>query len=268
MPVAPKDHPTEWDAASYHRLADPQFEWGLKVLGRLSLRGDEVVMDAGCGSGRLTEALLERLPQGRVIAIDRSIQMLDEARKTLDRFGNRVRYVVADIERIVLDERVHVVFSTATFHWIHDHDMLFRHLYACLIPGGRLHAQSGGGPNLARIHARAAGLLAEAPYQERFIGWRDPWNFQNDASTRERLERAGFTDVHTALELAPTVIADRERYKAFLRTVILRAHVARIGDEALAEQFLERMTELGAEDVPAFSLDYVRLNLEARRPGG
>ncbi len=259
-------HPTEWDATSYHQLADPQFAWGKKVLDRLPLQGDETVLDAGCGSGRLTEALLERLPRGRVIALDRSENMLAEARKTLARFGERVRYVAADLERLVLDESVDVVFSTATFHWVSDHDALFGHLYACLRPGGILHAQCGGGANLEHIHARAQALLDREPYRTRFREWRGPWNFQNEIATRERLLRLGFVDARTDLELAPTDIPERERYKGFLRTVILRAHLAQIGDAVLAEAFLEQMTALAAADTPPFSLDYVRLNIHASRP--
>ena len=259
-------HPTEWDAASYHRLADPQFVWGRKVLDRLVLRGDESVVDAGCGSGRLTELLLERLPTGRVIAIDRSENMLAEAQKTLARFGERVRYLSADLEQLSLDEPVDVVFSTATFHWVPNHDSLFRHLYACLKPGGVLHAQCGGGANLAHIHERAKALLAQEPYTSRFVAFREPWNFQDDLSTRERLQRAGFNAVLTDLEVTPTVIADRERYKGFLRTVILRAHLAQIGNEAQAEAFLEQMTLLAETDTPPFSLDYVRLNMHATKP--
>ncbi len=258
-------HPTEWDATSYHQLADPQFAWGKKVLDRLDLRGDETALDAGCGSGRLTEALLERLPEGRVIAVDRSENMLTEARKTLARFGERVRYVAADLERLVLGEAVDVVFSTATFHWVPDHDTLFRHLFASLKPGGVLHAQCGGGANLEHIHARAHALLDREPYYARFIGWSGPWNFQNEKVTHRRLEQAGFVDVRTDLELAPTEIPDRERYKSFLRTVILRAHLAQIDDAALAQAFLEQMTAHAETDTPPLLLDYVRLNMHATR---
>lgn len=259
-------HPTEWDASSYHRLADPQFAWGRKVLDKLVLRGDEIVVDAGCGSGRLTELLLERLPKGRVLAVDRSENMLAEAQKTLARFAGRVQYLAADLETLRLDEPVDVVFSTATFHWVPNHDTLFQHLYACLTPGGVLHAQCGGGANLEHIHERAKLLLAREPYASRFIDFREPWNFQDDRSTSERLQHAGFVEVLTDLEVTPTVIADRERYKGFLRTVILRAHLAKIGDEAQAEAFLEQMTSLAETDAPPFLLDYVRLNLHATKP--
>ena len=223
-------------------------------------------MDAGCGSGRLTAVLLERVPRGRVVAVDRSTNMLAEARSTLARFGDRVRYIASDLEHLRIDEPVDVVFSTATFHWLPDHDALFRSLHACLRPGGRLLAQCGGGANLEWIHARAQALLDEPMLRGRFVGWHGPWNFQDAESTAARLRRAGFVDVACDLELAPTVMPDRQTYKDFLRTVILRAHLAQIGDAQQEEQLLERMAELGARDETPFLLDYVRLNLRATRP--
>ena len=144
--------PRDWDAATYDRVADPMTAWGSAVLDRLPLRGNERVLDAGCGSGRVTELLAERLPHGSVIALDGSSAMVDQARARLDRFGDRIDYLVADLGRpIPLAEPVDAILSTATFHWVPDHDSLFRHLAAVLRPGGRLVAQCGGAGNIASI---------------------------------------------------------------------------------------------------------------------
>src|SRR3954470_14044618 len=113
---------TEWDAASSHRLSAPQFSWGSQVLDRLRLNGDETVMDAGCGTGRLTAGLLERLPRGRVVAVDLSQNMLEEARAHLvPRFGGQVEFIRADLAALPFDESFDGVFSTAAFHWVPDH---------------------------------------------------------------------------------------------------------------------------------------------------
>src|SRR5262245_42875064 len=162
-----KAAPREWDAAEYHRLGNPQLEWALRVLDRLPLHGDETVLDAGCGSGRVTEKLLERLPRGRVIAVDASNNMLDAAREYLaPHFGDRVRFVHADLQTLDLEQDADVVFSTATLHWVLDHDRLFPRLFAALAPGGRLHAQCGGGDNVLRIRERTAEILGRAPFAE------------------------------------------------------------------------------------------------------
>src|SRR5438445_2785569 len=86
----------EWNSAVYHQLSTPQVTWGKKVLSRLHLRGDEFVLDAGCGTGRLTADLLEALPRGRVVGIDLSQNMLGSARKHLAQFSERVTLLACD----------------------------------------------------------------------------------------------------------------------------------------------------------------------------
>src|SRR5262249_18475697 len=153
----------EWDAAAYHRLSDPQVSWGEAVLARLALAGEETVLAAGCGTGRLTEKLLERLPRGRVIALDASAQMIAAARENLRRFGDRVSFLERDLLDLDLDAAVDVVFSTATLHWVPDHQKLFALFYRALRPDGRLHAQCGGGPHLRGFLERAAIGAGQPP---------------------------------------------------------------------------------------------------------
>lgn len=259
--------PKEWDAASYHRLSSPQFSWGLRVLELLTLRGDETVMDAGCGTGRLTALLLERLPRGRVVCVDLSGNMLEEARAHLaPRFGGRVQFFRADLAALPFNEMFDGVFSTAAFHWVPDHPSLFRALFQSLKPGGWLVAQCGGGPNLARLRERAATLTARKPYAPYFAGWDESKEFADDATTAARLNAAGFAEVETGLEPAPATLADAADFRQFLRTVNLHAHLARLPEGHLREQFLDEVTERAASDDPPYTLDYCRLNIRARRP--
>jgi trans-aconitate 2-methyltransferase len=244
----------DWDAATYDRIADPQARWGLDVLARLPLEGDEAVLDAGCGSGRVTEALAERLPRGRVIAVDASPAMLVEARRRLVRFGDRVSFVVADLGLPLPQETgrdLDAILSTATFHWITDHDALFRNLAAVLRPGGRLVAQCGGEGNVASIRAVLAGMGEPWPAETRF---------ENPAATRRRLEAAGFTAIETWLNPEPTRFERGELFETFLRTVILRLNVGERTEAQEAAFVHEVATRL---DEPV--VDYVRLNILATK---
>ena len=153
----------EWNAAEYHRLSAPQFQWGQRVLGELRLRGDECLLDAGCGTGKLTRILLQNLPRGSVVGLDVSRNMVLHARKNLQPdFGDRVRFVAADLVALPFRNCFDGVFSTASFHWVLDHNALFRNLHGALRPGGWLHAQCGGGPNLARLRQRVRALSQTA----------------------------------------------------------------------------------------------------------
>ena len=257
----------EWDAAAYYRLSNPHAVWGQPVLDRLPLRGDETVLDAGCGAGRVTADLLERLPGGRVIALDISANMLAEARQQLARrFGDRVTFIQADLQDFTLDEPVDAIFSTAAFHWVLDHPRLFSALFAALKPGGGLVAQCGGGPNITAVLERAAALMESEPYAPHFAGWPGPWEFASAEITSERLRDAGFVDIETSLESKPTLMLDANEYRDYLSTVVFGSHLDRLPDGRPRREFIETLTEQAASDAPPFLLDYWRLNMGCRRP--
>jgi trans-aconitate 2-methyltransferase len=246
--------PRDWDAATYDRVADPMTRWGTSVLERLPLHGDEAVLDAGCGSGRVTEALVERLPYGRVVALDGSPAMIDEARRRLVRFGDRVAFVVADLGRpLPLGPRapVDAVLSTATFHWVPDHDALFENLASVLRPGGRLVAQCGGAGNIASIQAILATIGD---------GWLGDVHFETPEATERRLAAAGFVEIETWLQPEPTRFESGASFETYLRTVVLGSHVARL-PAGERDGFVAEVAGRLGEPV----IDYVRLNIVARR---
>ena len=261
MSAAGKD----WDGAAYQRLSDPQFRWGMKVLERVRLRGDEVVLDVGCGSGRLTAQLLERVPRGRVIANDASPSMMQQAREQLARFGDKVQFIEGSALDLTLDQAADLVFSTATFHWILDHDKLFRVLYRALKPGGRLDAQCGGGPNLHWIRARAEELMKATRFAPFFREWKSPWLYAPPEETAMRMKAAGFQDVEAWLESTPTPFPDEQAYRAFTAHVVMRPYLQAIGDEQRREEFMNELTAMAAQDDPPYTLDYWRLNIKGNR---
>ncbi|MET0559809.1 MAG: methyltransferase domain-containing protein [Solirubrobacterales bacterium] len=245
--------PLEWDAETYETVSDPQFEWGMEVLGRLDLNGDEAAVDAGCGTARVTAELLERLPGGSVIAVDGSAAMIEKAR---ERLGDRASYLVADLAGLELAEPVDLVFSTATFHWIPDHDRLFAHIRAALRHGGRLIAQCGGAGNVARHTESIATVAARSEFAPHFADAEGIWNFAGPEETAERLERAGFAEVRTWLQPKPVQPADP---LAFTSTVTLGPLLAQLPEEK-RQPFAEAVLEISEQPLV---LDYVRLNIEA-----
>ncbi len=245
----------EWDAQTYDRVSDPQFEWGMRTLERLELNGDEVVLDAGCGSGRVTAELAKRLPEGRVIAIDGSQAMVELAREAL---GERAEVNYGDLAELEMESEVDVVFSTAVFHWISDHDNLFSRLHRALRPGGRLVAQCGGRGNVAKLAAAIVQVAADPRYGPHFEGMKGIWNFADPQQTEQRLGAAGFAEAHCWLHPAPV---SPEHPLEFLATVTLGPHLARLPEE-LRDDFTR---DVAAELGDPLTLDYVRLNIDASR---
>jgi trans-aconitate 2-methyltransferase len=246
--------PREWDAEVYDRVSDPQFEWSREVIERLAAQASETVLDAGCGSGRVTEELVKRA--GRVIAVDASEGMVEKAR---ERLGPDADIRVADLAELDLGEQVDAIFSNAVFHWVPDHDTLFSRLHATLKPGGRLVAQCGGQGNVASLVRVIIEVAADERFEPHFRDFQGGWNFVAPDETEGRLRAAGFDDGNCWLQ--QKVVRPTEPL-AFLRTVTLGPHLARLPEE-LHDPFVLEVA--GARGQP-LELEYVRLNIEGRRP--
>lgn len=242
----------EWDARTYDSLPLPHTEWGRRTLARLDLQGVERVLDAGCGTGRDTALLLELAPDVRVVAVDGSLAMLEQLRIRLADRSDRVEILQADLTKpLPLQGHVDAVFSVAAFHWIPDHDALFRNLASVLRPGGQFVADCGGQGNAATIAAAIEDVLGESPAI---------WNFAGAGETRRRLEDAGFADIEVALDPDPCRLAPGEQFESYLATLVLGAHLDRLPEEEHAE-FVRAVVERLSEPV----VDYVRLTFSARK---
>ena len=267
MTTARQQTSREWNAADYHRLSTPQFQWGQRVLNDLRLRGDECVLDAGCGTGKLTHLLLQNLPRGRVVGLDLSRNMVQHARRDLQvAFGERVQFVAADLIALPFRDAFDGIFSTASFHWVLDHDSLFRNLFAVLRPGGWLHAQCGGGPNLAQLRQRVRALCLSVEFSPWLGEFSEPWFFSDAEGAEARLRSAGFEEVRTNLEAATITVSSAEEFKGYLRTFILHSHLDLLPSELLRETFVQALAHSCGAENPPWTLDYTRLNLRARKP--
>ena len=253
---------TDWDAERYHRLSEPQRAWGRQVLARLAPASGERILDIGCGTGRLTTEVAAATGI-LTIGLDASSAMLRQAATAHP--GMPLAFVQGDGAALPLASGTFdAVFSTATFHWIGDHDRLFAAVHAVLVPGGRLVAQCGGGPNLARLLERTHTLMDSPEFSPRFKGWSDPWNFATVEATRRRLGRAGFEEIEVRLEEAPTRMADTAAFADFIACVCVRHHIDKLSPRD-RPRFVAALTEQAAADDPPFTLDYWRLNIAARK---
>jgi trans-aconitate 2-methyltransferase len=241
----------EWNAAAYDTLPLPHQQWGLRTIDRLDLAGSETVLDAGCGTGRDAEVLLQRLPRGRVIAVDGSVNMLDRLRERLGPNLDRVEVVHADLSRpLPIHGPVDAVVSVAAFHWIADHDRLFQNLAAVLRPGGLMAIDCGGQGNIAAVSAAVDDVLGPHP---------TPWNFAGVDETRSRLAAAGFSDLDVRLVPDPARFSAGAQLRDYLRTVVLGQA------EQLPQSDREPFVQAVADRLPEPVVDYVRLQITCRR---
>jgi trans-aconitate 2-methyltransferase len=242
---------TPWDARTYDATSAPQQSWATEVIARLPpLPPHARVLDVGCGTGLVTEQLLEIAPDVRVIGVDASREMVALARA---RLGGRAEILCQDALELDVDEPVDAIVSTAALHWVPSHELLWRRLAGALRPGGVIEAQCGGAGNIARVReAIDAAAQQEAPELAGF----SPWEFATPEQTHERMLRAGFAEIRCWLQQKPT---EPEDPAAFVRTSILAAHLERLAPdrrEPFARAVCERVR---------LPLDYVRLNISAVR---
>jgi trans-aconitate 2-methyltransferase len=188
---------------AYHRLSDMQFELALTYLQKLPLIGNETLLDAGCGNGRITQRLLERLPHGHVIALASSKSALDAARQEVkSAAGQRLNFYQVDLQTWCEPLAADVIFSNMALHSVADHAQLFNNFAKILRPGGRLALQFGCSEHKIRLTSQ---LMHFIDYQvHSILHSDDAFNFTGTdvRSTQAYLHAAGFTDIQ--VESLPT----------------------------------------------------------------
>ena len=247
--------PVEWQAEEYDHQSAPHEDWSAQILDRLELRGDETVLDAGCGTGRLTKRLVELVPDGKVIGVDASSQMIAKAREHL---GDDADLRQQDLTQLDLGgEKVDAVYSSAVFHWVHDHEALFRSLHGVMRPGAVLEAQCGGEGNVAEVERALDALTGDERFAPYLRGQPSTTYFASVGDTRPRLEQAGFSDIRVWTQPWPVKPRDPRGY---VSTVMLPGHLDRLPAE-LHDAFITAVLETAPRPL---TINYVRLNISAR----
>ena len=194
-----------WDATTYDRISDAQESWGHEILEYRKWKGNEIVLDAGCGSGRTTKILSIKVPQGKVIAVDSDLSMINLAKENLSKFSN-IEFIKMDISEIELEEKVDVVFSNATLHWILNHKKVFERFWQILSLDGQLLIQCGGHRDLAKTLSIINKVSKAKEFYHYFSNnkeddiWKQTWYFARKGDTEKILQEIGFRNIQIFLE--------------------------------------------------------------------
>lgn len=252
-----------WDAETYDAVSSIQEAWGRKVVEWRIWRGSETVMDAGCGTGRLTKLLAQKVPAGTVYAVDIDHNMIEVAARNLKDAGN-VKFIESDISTASLPTKVDVIFSNAAIHWILDHRKLFENFWQLLDDKGEIMIQCGGHGNLEKIISILDEIRKRDEFKPFFTSWRESWYFAKPQDTSRLLQDIGFKSVNAHLMEDSATFADRNSFALFAKTVVLKPYLA-----LLPDQQKDRFLKLFLDEIETrhksmcWVMDYVRLNIRA-----
>jgi len=261
-----------WDASTYEHISDVIESWGLEILAQRRWKGDEIVLDAGCGVATLTKRLSDLVPHGRVIGIDIDPAMIKFARTKLAN-SNNTQVIQGDISEMRFHSEFDVIFSNAVLHWIPDHEKVFDRFSDALKANGQILIQCGGYGNLAKsleIFDRVKNSSQFRNYFEDQNGeraWAKPWNFPRKEDVEILLRDIGFKNIHVFMENKIANLGNKKDYSLYIRTIVLRPYLEYLQDEQMKKSFVDSITFEIDDSMPElrWKLDYVRLNIFANR---
>lgn len=205
-----------WNPLDYAQNSAVQQSWARELIAKLHLGGDERVLDIGCGDGKVTAEIAAAVPQGSVLGVDNSPDMIGYAKAAYER-GN-LRFTVADAAALPFGPEFHVIFSNACLHWVYDHRPVLAGIRRALRPGGRILLQMGGKGNASGTMAAVQETMASPQWAAHFSGFSFRYGFHGVEEYRRWLAEAGLTPVR--VELIPKQMrhAGREGLTGWFRT--------------------------------------------------
>jgi trans-aconitate 2-methyltransferase len=269
MSALPTPASIRWNPADYAANSATQEAWGRELMDRLHLRGHERILDVGCGDGRMTAELARRVPNGLVLGVDSSPEMIRHSRESRPEVGAaNLEFRELDARRLNFSAMFDLVFSNAALHWVDDHPAFLRGAARALKPGGRLVVSCGGKGNAADVFAAMRFVLRQTAWRPFFRRMQAPYFFYAPAEYRRWLAEADFFDCQVALIPKTAHYAGAAGLVAWLRTTWL-PYTQRV-PEARREEFIATVaTRYVAKHPPdaggQISIGMVRLEIEAVR---
>ena len=251
-----------WNAGLYDRAFTFVSEYGEPLIDLLAPQPGERILDLGCGTGHLAQAIAER--GAEVVGIDASPEMVAQARRNYP----AIRFEVADATDLAFDQPFDAVFSNAVIHWVPDHEGVARSVAGALRPGGRFVTEFGGKGNIALLTGALEGALTHAGYPERAA--RNPWTFPSIAEFTARLERYGLEPVYAALFDRPTLLEGKEDGVRLWLEMFAGDYLDGLPEAArkpIVREVEERLRPRIFRDGNWWA-DYRRLRVVARKPSG
>lgn len=231
-----------WNAADYAANSVVQQTWALELIARLKLRGDEHILDVGCGDGKITAEIARAVPRGSAMGVDGSPQMIEFAQKKFPPAKNpNLEFQVMDARKIKFARQFDYVFSNAVLHWMDNHRAFLRRAASVLRSGGRLIVSCGGKGNAQDVFVALRPEMRLKRWREFFRRMPKPYFFYAPGDYEKWLPRAGFKTLNIQLEPKDATYDGRDGFATWLRTTWL-PYTQRV-PEHLRGEFIAAVTD-------------------------
>lgn len=249
-----------WDAKDYHKSSAEQQKWARELISKFALKGNERVLDIGCGDGKVTAEIAKQLPNGSVLGIDNSEEMIKFARKNfpLKRFSNLV-FEVRDAKNLSFNGEFDVVFSNATLHWVIDHLSVLEGIKKSLKPSGKVLLQMGGRGNAAKILEVLETILKSEKWSGYFTDFSFPYGFYEPKEYKSWLEHIGLKVKRVELIPKDMVHKGKDGLSAWIRTTWL-PYTQRV-PEGLCDEFIYEIVDKYIENHPLDDEGFVHVQM-------
>lgn len=239
----------KWNAQDYSKNSKAQQKWARELIEKLQIKGNETLLDIGCGDGKITAEIASFLTDGQVTGIDSSGEMLSLA---TSKFPNsnypNLKFQKMDASNIQFNQEFNVVFSNAALHWVTNHQPVLQGIHAALKPSGKVLVQMGGKGNVFQVRKSVEEIIKKGQWNEYFKNFTFPYGFYSPEEYEPWLKQAGFKVEYVSLIPKDMVHESREKFKGWFRTTWL-PYINRVPSER-QEEFIESVIEEHIESNP------------------
>jgi len=258
-----------WNAREYAQHSSNQFEWARGLIPKLELKGTESLLDIGCGDGKVTNLLSTYLPHGQVVGVDSSDEMISAARQSFPHCHcPNLTFLKMDARELTFREQFDVAFSSATLHWIIDHQTVLSGVHDSLDKGGRLLFQMAGKGNAQSIIAVLEELISEEDCKPYFKNFSFPYGFYGPEEYKTWLKDSGFQPVRVELIPKDMTLQGKEGLVGWIRSVWL-PFTERV-PPSLRDSFINEIADryilaYPLDETGAVRIKMVRLEVQAKK---
>jgi len=205
-----------WDAKKYSTNSCAQGEAATNLLESLHLQGDEHLLDVGCGDGKITASISQKLPRGQVLGIDASPQMINFAKNAFPpALYHNLEFSKKEAESIDYQNRFDIVFSSFALQWVSDCGNFFKRANKSLKKEGLLAITVP--LNISVSLESAITILLSKPEWKRFFTKFSPgWFFRNPLKYKDEISKSDFKLSHFKSVEQSIIFSSRESFENYV----------------------------------------------------